>query len=940
MAGGGCEILSREFPRLIQWGCALTALLVLLLSAWVVLKRGVKRGVWIAAGCYLFVVGLIWLSLREEGGVRGGDARLRVFVLADCSDSVDPGSRRRAFRLLEHVIGRIPPPHGVEVRFVPFAGGHVICDADRFFEVIGSGDGCGGLVHDRGRTRIAGALESIAEGSGADAKARTVLLVLCDGRLEDLDEAVEVLAGWNGRRPLLLPFLLDCRRGDGLAVLGVSGPEVVSVDSGEVTWFADVASESGVPCTLTVEDGGKVILRRKVSPPRGRSRVPVKLTLDTPGFHPLTFRLTPLSPVPDSITRNDVARFVVKVVGRSSILYLHSSESESAAVLEKAAARAGCSMLRLPIHRMPTDYISLSRHPIVVLDDVPPERLPLDKRKALSAYVEEEGGALLLVGGGNSLGSGGYGRGRFMDVLPVRVAGTRVVGDLGLILLVDSSGSMTGEGIFWAKESARKILSMMRGRFVGVYAFSSVCTEVVPLAFLDEGDVDAACEKVDNLVPGGGTMFSVALSTAMRELNSYALKHKYVIMLSDGRTSVDAPLILGTILPRMRRSGIKVSTVAVGDSVDEQMLQIIAKRTGGRFYRTRELSSLPRMLYEEVKRIAALPILEGRIRPWPVVKSWFEGLGTDRLPLLYGISLTRPRRGAELVMKTRLSHPVLAVWRKGKGKCAVFTSTLGPGWGRDWLKWKCSEKVFARLFRFLYGRKLERASLECGADGVLELYLLDEEGRPMDGTVPVLELRKLEAGGNTGRKVAMASAGGGRYHVFMADLPEGFYEVVACSPIRRRWIVAKGPGREYFLDGGADESALKTLARAAGSPERVYSPEDLSRLFELVHSSSAAAGVRGGGAADGGAECGRWSCSPWLLICAVLLYFGFLFLRWRGGVSWSDDDGTGAEGAGSAAAVAAYFREKAARARREGREEEARRYELNAERFEKRSRRG
>jgi Ca-activated chloride channel family protein len=120
-----------------------------------------------------------------------------------------------------------------------------------------------------------------------------------------------------------------------------------------------------------------------------------------------------------------------------------------------------------------------------------------------------------------------------------------------------------------------------------------------------------------------GTAIGMGLATAVNRLRQSPSKSKVVILLTDGinnRGSID-PL---TAAELARALGIRVYTIGVGTTgvapfpvddpdfgrryeripveIDEQTLQAVARRTGGRYFRARDSRALAD-IYREIDRL-------------------------------------------------------------------------------------------------------------------------------------------------------------------------------------------------------------------------------------------------------------------------------------------------------------------------------------------------
>jgi Ca-activated chloride channel family protein len=86
---------------------------------------------------------------------------------------------------------------------------------------------------------------------------------------------------------------------------------------------------------------------------------------------------------------------------------------------------------------------------VLVLSDVPASAFQPGAMEAVKTYVREMGGGLVMIGGEQSFGLGGYYRTPIEDSLPVKMPIKKYVEkpNLALALVIDKSGSMSGHKI-------------------------------------------------------------------------------------------------------------------------------------------------------------------------------------------------------------------------------------------------------------------------------------------------------------------------------------------------------------------------------------------------------------------------------------------------------------------------------------------------------------
>ena len=111
-----------------------------------------------------------------------------------------------------------------------------------------------------------------------------------------------------------------------------------------------------------------------------------------------------------------------------------------------------------PPQGMPDSLSDLQNYELLMLSNVPATALTLRQMDLARTYVRDLGGGLIMLGGDQSFGLGGYYKTALEEILPVRsdFEKEKEKPSLAMILVIDKSGSMGGEKIELAKEAARE----------------------------------------------------------------------------------------------------------------------------------------------------------------------------------------------------------------------------------------------------------------------------------------------------------------------------------------------------------------------------------------------------------------------------------------------------------------------------------------------------
>ena len=190
---------------------------------------------------------------------------------------------------------------------------------------------------------------------------------------------------------------------------------------------------------------------------------------------------------------------------------------------------------------------------------------------------------------------------------------------LSLALVIDASGSMSGERIEMAKRAAAEVAaSLNENDRLSVVSFASeVLTHVDGLP-MDAAGRDRARAEIGKLGPRGCTDLAAGWATGAGLAEKHAGKgfQKRVILLSDGhanRGETD-PEILGLKAAEMRKRGVYTSAVGIGDNYSPIQLNVIAENGGGQIHRAARPGQIDEIVTGELGQIREIAADDVKIR--------------------------------------------------------------------------------------------------------------------------------------------------------------------------------------------------------------------------------------------------------------------------------------------------------------------------------------
>lgn len=665
--------------------------------------------------------------------------------------------------------------------------------------------------------------------------------------------------------PVHFVDLTDAPRPGELMVLGLEVPQGVktrvpfevmarvrsTVGAGQPgTKAAKAPKVPQVRCELTV-DG---VLTASVdvelgagAGPDGVQRVRLPVKLDEGGERRLEVRCQAVGEPEarrrvDRFASNNAFAVTVRLPERPKVLYVEG-ERRFQKNLVAALQRDFDVEVRGP-RGVPSSLRDAQNFDVIFVSDVPRrgelgyDNVTTDQMRVLERYARA-GGGLVFAGGENSFGPGGYG-GTLLErkVLPVKLDVQRREDEpaLALMLVIDRSGSMSGEKIELAKEAARATLEVLQPNDrLGIIAFDSRPSTIVKLQ--RASNRLKITDSVRRLTTGGGTDIFPALDRAYTALEAVNAKVKHIILLTDGQSNKSG------ILERVQTSyedKITISTVAVGRGADRHLLTQVAELGGGRYYFTDRADNIPKLFLKETSEVTRQALVEDEFQP-RVRRRYrkaaiFRGLDMTRAPVLLGYVATRAKRRAEVLMTTHLGEPLLARWRLGLGWVWVWTSDVKNRWSHFWLRWGGYAKFWRQLLRAAVRVDKAEPTFRVVTDiagGVLRVGVdaVDAEDRFLDhvrSDVTVVDPLGQE------HALELVQTAAGRYEGRMRLTRYGPYTVRG-----RHWVQdgadGAGAGAGQEGEGGGDDGASKPQAPESAGAKTYRSFASITWPFPAEH---------------------------------------------------------------------------------------------------------
>jgi uncharacterized membrane protein len=429
--------------------------------------------------------------------------------------------------------------------------------------------------------------------------------------------------------------------------------------------------------------------------------------------------------LPNDRIENNQASASVVARGQRAVLFIEPKLGMHKLLIDRLrAANPQRLVLTLEPQQLPKQpgelAVLLSRFDSIIVGNVPEESLEVAQQKVLRSNTEDQGCGLVMIGGPNGFGAGGWKGSELEKALPVvcDLKSTKIEGKGGLVLIMHASE--IAEGNQWQKKIARVAIEKLSPMdMVGMLYFDwqgGGHKWHIPFQEV-KGNREAILRRLDSMAPGDMPDAEPSLRKSRDALSDpqHGLATKHVIFISDGDHW--APPV--ALLKDMAKRKISVTTVCItshGQAEYARMAEVAkltswthdGKKIGGRYYPHKKDGN-GNYIPLDPRELPAIYTKEARL----ISKSWIYnkpftpelktiggptlGLQQNELKTLYGFVRTTKRNSPLVTAAIRTPklgkedpYPILAYWQYGLGKSVAFTSDAlttekdAKHWDHDW----------------------------------------------------------------------------------------------------------------------------------------------------------------------------------------------------------------------------------------------------------------
>lgn len=525
-----------------------------------------------------------------------------------------------------------------------------------------------------GHTNVARALE-LASNSG-DTDLATRLVILTDGN-ETQSSAIESLNRLQSDRLQVDVWPIEQTMENDMAISRFETPSRAFL--GETQAFSvTVDSDTEAQAKLVFSVNDRDLDTKEIALSEGQNIFTYSYPANSEGLLKYEVRLETAE---DAFLENNSLASITKVSGNPEVLVVNGGEpSPIPALLDTDNLR----VTELSSAQLPSSLSSILRYDSIIFDNVSGTLVGEQQMNIIEQAVQQFGVGFMMVGGDQSFGLGGYFKTPIERLLPVEmeVKGKHELPSLGLMIVMDRSGSMMGMKMELAKEAAARSVELLRpDDTLGVIAFDDQPWEILPTAKIT--DPQEAVDKILGITPGGGTEIYRSLQQAYLELEDVELQRKHIILLTDGQSATANDY--DALIENGKENNITLSTVSIGQDADRNLLEQLADTGSGRFYDVTDATTIPAILSRETIMMSRTYIVDEPFYPVVYDSKWNE-LFTDGVPQLNAYIATTAKRTTSVALESEEGDPVLASWNYGLGKTIAYTSGSGA-WSGDFQSW-------------------------------------------------------------------------------------------------------------------------------------------------------------------------------------------------------------------------------------------------------------
>lgn len=478
-------------------------------------------------------------------------------------------------------------------------------------------------------------------------------------------------------------------------------------------------------------DSERLLAERDVELQPGKNIIAFKHELDRPAMFTYSATFVPDDPAKDFRLQNNEGSAYTHVRGKGRVLLIEDWENPG----DFGALIRLLQEEKLEVDVMPSNSLFSSPADLISYDCVILANLPRASGETgdnvssfsdeqilmLVKSVEEMGTGIVMIGGEQAFGAGGWSNTELEKAMPVdfQIKNDKVDAVGALVMVMHASE--LPEGNHWQKVIGREALKVLGPMdYCGVihwndqkgseeWLWANQTTGLMRVG--EKNNRSTMLSLLGRMVPGDMPHFEPGLAQAYTSLRNVKASMKHMIAISDG----DPTPPTAATLAKFKQAGIQISTVAVGTHgpAGHQTLQDIAQKTGGKYYVAKNAKALPKIFQREARKVSKPLIIE---KPEGIgvqavgtaaVHPALQGIELQSLPPIVGYVGTTVKKNPLVEQLLIAQYPadggenstILASWRYGLGRTTVITTDAGKKWAGNWANREFFARFYAQIVR-------------------------------------------------------------------------------------------------------------------------------------------------------------------------------------------------------------------------------------------------
>ncbi len=504
------------------------------------------------------------------------------------------------------------------------------------------------------------------------------IVLFSDGN-ETMGSAVETikLLKRTGIELDIVPLQIPAKKDISLQDLSVS-PSLYQGEQANLSVV--VASDVVQNATIRISLNNKEVIKQYVAVKKGTNAFSFSHTVQETGMQVYKAEIVADE---DAYIENNTLHSITNVKGIPKVLLVEEQTSSLAQILKGN----GFSVESTIPEKLPTTLSGFLDYQSIVFNNVSATSITENQMELIEQSVKEFGNGFVMTGGENSFGLGGYFKTPIEKLLPVDmdIKGKKEMPSLGLVIVMDRSGSMSGNKLSLAKEAAARTVELLdEGDTFGFIAFDDRPWQIVETEPLQDKEV--AMEQIRTVPAGGGTEIYSSLELAYQQLKETKLQRRHIILLTDGQSN--SGNAYETLVEEGKKDNITLSTVSIGNDADKILLEELASWGAGRYYDVVDSSVIPSILSRETVMATKTYIEDNPFYPTIQNVGKWSNLFVDGVPQMNAYIATTAKQLAWQPLLSAKEDPILAEWQYGMGTTIAFTSDLTGKWSGNWPRWE------------------------------------------------------------------------------------------------------------------------------------------------------------------------------------------------------------------------------------------------------------